>query len=148
MLLSSTVKPVILVYEFFRIFVLCATRVGRSVVVLPASWYGAVPLLVLPFVLQVLYQLERDHAAVYGRLYLLAKGLSALGCFIYILRTLGAAFSDTNGIDYYALSSSVSFDLFVFFFLIDVILLLMTIFKKRKTEGKKLKGGANDASFD
>jgi hypothetical protein len=141
---GAHVKPALLVYEFLRIFVLCATRVGRPMVALPATWYAAAPLLALPLILQVLFQLERGHAAVYGRLYLLIKTLSVLGCLIYAIRTLTSFFSETNAIDYYAVSSSMSFDLFLFFFLIDVILLLLAIRRKRKN----CKGGANDASFD
>ena len=137
-----TVKPAILVYELLRIFVLCATRVGRPIVTLPATWYAAAPLLVFPFVLQLLCQLEGDHAAVYGKLYLLTKGLSALGCLIYVARIWGSAFSETNGIDYYAFSESKSFNVFVLFFLIDVILIIITKIRKKR------KGGAKDASFD
>jgi hypothetical protein len=143
-----TVKPAILVYELIRVFVLCATRVGRPMVTLPATWYAAAPLLVLPFILKLLCQLEHEHATVYDRLYLITKGLSALGCLIYIIRTLASAFSETNAIDYYAFSESGSFTYFELFFLVDVILLLRAVRRKRRTDRKKRKGGASDASFD
>jgi hypothetical protein len=136
-------KPVILMYEFLRLLVVCATRVGRTVMALPASWYAAAPLLALPLVLQVLCQLSSDRG--YDRLYLLAKGLSVLGCLVYAIRTLAAVVSETNPIDYYALSSSKSFSVFVLFFLIDVILLCMNARKNYKTGRKR---GLNDASFD
>jgi hypothetical protein len=133
-------KPAILLYEFLRIFVLCAARVGRPVAALPASWYAAAPLLALPLILLVLHQLERDHAAVYGRLYLLTKSLSTLGCLIYVVRTLVSVLSATSELNSYE-SSLLTFGLLVLFFLIDVILLLMSVRRKRK-------GGAKDASFD
>jgi hypothetical protein len=145
---GATVKPAILVYEFLRVFVLCAARFGRSVMTLPATWYAAAPLLALPLILQMLCQLERDHAEVYGKLYLLAKGLSTLGCFIYAIRWLATFFSETDTIDYFVFSESRGFTLFMLFFLIDVILLLMVVRRKRRTERKKRKGRENDASFN
>jgi hypothetical protein len=116
----------IIAYELMRFLLLIFSHSVLPVTLLPATWYVAVPLLVLPPVLAVLLAFD-DSPGAYRNIYILVKIMSAVGTEHFVV----SAFLQLrrNGLfvtDYLIKQMGIM----QIFFLIDVILVIYVVFKK------------------
>lgn len=126
---SPTRELLFLCYEILRLFFIFTYRPEFDIDMLPASWYMATPLLLLPLALlffmhQAPYKEEKK---AYGRIYAYSKFLSIAGFFPFMRVALLPAFEHAKLTGYYSLKRM---GILLIFLVIDVILGLIFLLGK------------------
>lgn len=120
-------------YELLRLLVIFTFRPEVNINVLPASWYMATPLLLLPLLLVFFIYLSPrpEEKKVYRRIYSYSKFFSIAGFFPFMKMTLIPAFDNAELTNYYSLKRM---GILLIFLIIDVILGLLFLLHKDKEE--------------
>ncbi len=106
-------------YEFLRVLFFLTTRPETQISILPASWYVAVPLLVLPVLLGYTAQPETNERLFY----LIAKASQLAGALVFCIRDYPyALYGALNG-----WHSLMTLFTIVLFSLIDAILFVILL---------------------
>ena len=128
-----TKRFLLICYEILRLFFVFTFRPEFDIDMLPASWYMAAPLLILPLVLIFFfYQApQEEEKKAYGRIYAYSKFLSIAGFFPFMKVALLHAFEYAKLTGYYSLKRM---GILLIFLLIDVILGLIFLLDKDKEE--------------
>lgn len=116
-------------YEILRLFFIFTFRPEFDIDMLPASWYMAAPLLILPLILVFfMYQTPQpEEKKAYGRVYAYSKFLSVAGFFPFMRSALVPAFDHARATGYYSL---IRMGILLIFLIIDVILALLILLEK------------------
>lgn len=116
-------------YEILRLFFIFTFRPEFDIDMLPASWYMAAPLLILPLILVFfMYQTSQpEEKKAYGRVYAYSKFLSVAGFFPFMRSALVPAFDHARATGYYSL---IRMGILLIFLIIDVILALLILLEK------------------
>lgn len=116
-------------YEILRLFFIFTFRPEFDIDMLPASWYMAAPLLILPLILVFfMYQTPQpEEKKAYGRVYAYSKFLSVAGFFPFMRAALVPAFDHARATGYYSL---IRMGILLIFLIIDVILALLILLEK------------------
>lgn len=116
-------------YEILRLSFIFTFRPEFDIDMLPASWYMAAPLLILPLILVFfMYQTPQpEERKVYGRVYAYSKFLSVAGFFPFMRAALIPAFDHARATGYYSL---IRMGILLIFLVIDVILALLILLEK------------------
>ncbi len=131
------------IYEAVRIGFILTFRPEASILLLPPSWYAAVPYLVFPLILLFLAyhaaQTETDcgREKPYAGLYGVAKLMSALGLLFCIRAVVPYALAYGQVNDFYSLKRA---GILMIFLLIDVILCIVFLLRTRGTYGRSTDG--------
>ena len=122
-----------LCYEMLRIAFIFTFRPEFDIDMLPASWYMATPLLILPILLVIFIRQDsrKEKKRAYGRTYAYSKFLSVAGFFPFMKAALLPAFEHAKLTGYYSLKRM---GILLIFLVIDVILGLIFLLDKEKEE--------------
>lgn len=118
-------------YEILRLFFIFTYRPEFDIDMLPASWYMAVPLLILPLILIFfIYQTpSQEEKKTYSRIYAYSKFLSVAGFFPFMRSALVPAFEQAQLTGYYSIKRM---GILLIFLVIDVILALILLLEKEE----------------
>lgn len=127
---SATMRFIFVCYEILRLFFIFTFRPEFDIDMLPASWYMAAPLLILPLILVFfMYQTPQpEEKKAYGRVYAYSKFLSVAGFFPFMRSALVPAFDHARATGYYSL---IRMGILLIFLIIDVILALVLLLNKK-----------------
>lgn len=116
-------------YEILRLLFILTFRPEFNIDMLPASWYMAAPLLILPLILVFfMYQAPQpEEKKIYGRIFAYSKFLSVAGYFPFMRAALVPAFDHARVTGYYSL---IRMGVLLIFLVIDVILALLVLLEK------------------
>ena len=126
---SATMRFIFVCYEILRLLFILTFRPEFDIDMLPASWYMAAPLLILPLILVFfIYQVPQpEEKKVYGRVFAYSKFLSVAGFFPFMRVALVPAFDHARATGYYSL---IRMGILLIFLVIDVILALLVLLEK------------------
>lgn len=132
---ATTKKFSFICYEILRLCCIFTFRPEFDIDILPASWYMATPLLILPvaLVLSMHQTQSAEEKRAYGRIYAYSKFLSIAGFFPFMRAALIPAFEQARLTGHYSLKRM---GILLIFLVIDVILALVLLLNKeeKKTE--------------
>lgn len=126
---SATMRFIFISYEILRLLFILTFRPEFDIDMLPASWYMAAPLLILPLILVFfMYQVPQpEEKKIYGRVFAYSKFLSVAGYFPFMRVALVPAFDHARATGYYSL---IRMGILLIFLVIDVILALLVLLEK------------------
>lgn len=127
-------------FEILRLCFIFTFRPEYDIDVLPASWYMAAPLLILPLLLALfVYKVPTEEKTVYRKIYAYSKFLSIAGFFPYIKAAVIPALENAQLTNYYSLKHM---GILLIFLVIDVILSLVFLLDRdeetKQDEGEEI----------
>jgi hypothetical protein len=99
----------------------------KDIVLLPASWYTAAPLLIFPFTLALLMLFNPVYFTAYKNLYILTKIISTAGIVRYVFSAIMVMRQNATLATNYARKLLA---ILLIFFVFDVILVIYEFYKK------------------
>lgn len=133
-----------ILYEILRLLFILTYRPEFDIDMLPASWYMATPLLILPLILVFfMYQASsQEERKTYSRIFAYSKFLSVAGFFPFMRVALLPAFEQSQFTGYYSLKRM---GILLIFLLIDVILALIILLQKEEKSMEEEKNHADNS---
>lgn len=137
---STTKRFLFISFEILRLYFIFTFRPEYDIDVLPASWFMATPLLILPLILILFtYKAPQEEKKAYKKIYAYSKFLSIAGFFPFLRAALIPALENAQFTDYYSLKRM---GILLIFLVIDVILGLVLLLDKdeetKQDEGEEV----------
>lgn len=126
------------IYEFIHMIFITTAKVAIEIPILPLSWYAAVPLLVIPFIISLLLLQDTSLKIELLFSFCLLKAMSFISLIAYLIKYIQFYLNNQELSNF---SNTFVMILFVFFLIDGIIAISFFItYKRSKKNSEKLEG--------